>query len=532
MLFGNSGSIPGAETMNTSNIVEYQYQLYQEYLGATKDNILNYSQNPELSLKYFKINVPKSTNINDTNGEVAPAFDAYGDVAALDEEETLSGTGITHKFKNYTYDIFEFTPVIEIQPLQYEQAGESWIGTHSSMAIMSIDRPAAGDLFTFYGAQDNTTDGTEIFQITDVSYQRTSHKALPIYNLQFRSAPMKVETIKELTINEVYFYSIHFNKFLKSSCWDSYQYSLKFFQDKISKDFDSLYIPDKSKYVFKTCYDNVTMETSKVIFPMAFNNNIKRLSALIKTGFKSVIDFSTNISLNEFLDGAEHPTITNEDGTPKVFQFCIYQPEELYNLYAALGYTDEDNPVTAPLPSYPATTETTVDEITGEEIITVIPAGPIIWVPIDITDDTKPIAFIDRDFFSKRFTVIDNLGVTQNLINFEKYLSLWEITKKVRNLYYCEAGVDPYDISQENPGTAYDDKSKMGKNKFYNFWDCISTDGVDDSSSETSTETKLFNVSNIYDANGVIEDFRERKLIIGDLGLPLVISFQYGVASY
>lgn len=517
MLFGNSG------TMNTSNIVEYQYQLYQEYLGATKENIINYSQNPELAIKYFKINLPKSTNINDTNGEIAPAFDTYGDT---DEGEVLGGTGMTHQFKNFTYDIFEFTPVIEIQPLQYEQAGESWIGTHSSMAIMSIDKPAAGDLFTFYGAQDNTTDGTELFQITDVSYQRTSHKALPLYNLTFRSAPIKAVTIKDLLINEVYFYSIHFNKFLKSTCWDSYQYSLDFFQNKLSKDFDELYLRDKSKYIFKTCYDEITESTSKVIFPMIFNNNIKRLSNMIKTGFKNVLDFSTNVSLNEFLDGAEHPTILNDDGTPKIFQFCIYQEQELYNLYAALGYPDEENPITLPLPSYPESTEISTDPDTGVEIITVIPAGPIVWVP---TDETEPIAFIDRDLFSKRFTVIDNLGSTQNITNYQKYLSLWHLTKKIRDLYYCEAGVDPYDISQT---TAYDEKSKIGKNKFYNFWDCLGTDDIDDSDSETSTETKLFNVSNIYDVTGALYDYKEYAPIIGDLGLPLVISFQYGVAYY
>ncbi len=531
MLFGNAGDSGSSKNMNTSNIVEYQYQLYQEYLGTTKDNILNYSQNPELAIKYFKINVPKSTNINDTNGEVAPAFDAYGDT---DENETLGGTGITHQIKNFTYDIFEFTPVIEIQPLQYEQAGESWIGTHSNMSIMSIDKPVAGDLFTFYGAKDNTTDGTELFQITDVSYQRTSHKALPLYQLTFRSAPIKVDTIKDLLINEVYFYSIHFNKFLKGSCWESYQYSLDFFQAKTSKEFDSLYLKDKSKYVFGTCYNQENESTSRAIFPMAFNNNIKRLSSMIKTGFKPVLDFSTNISLNEFLDGAEHPTLVDANNDPKIFQFCIYQPQELFNLYAALGYGQEgfpNNPIEEPLPSTPETTEITIGE-GGEEIVTIIPAGPIIWEALEITEDSVPIAFIDRDLFSKRFTVIDNLGETQNIINYEKYLSLWELTKKVRDLYYCEAGVDPYDPSQEQELTAYDTKSKIGNNKFYNFWDCLGTDEIEDTDSETSTETKLFNVSNIYNADGKVQDFLERRPIIGDLGLPLVISFQYGVAYY
>ena len=106
------------------------------------------------------------------------------------------------------------------------------------------------------------------------------------------------------------------------------------------------------------------------------------------------------------------------------------------------------------------------------------------------------------------------------------------MTKKIRNLYYCEAGVDPYDISQENPLTAYDEKSKIGNNRFYNFWDCIGTDDIDDTDSETSTSTKLFNVSNIYDADGALYDYSEVQPIIGDLGLPLVISFQFGVAYY
>lgn len=527
---GSTGSAGSAGSMNTSNIVEYQYQLYQEYLGNTKNNILNYSQNPELAIKYFKINIPKSTNINNTNGEVAPDFSAYGDT---EENETFGGTGIAHQFRNFTYDIYEFTPVIEIQPLQYESAGESWIGTHGSMAIMSIDKPAAGDLFTFYGSKDDTTDGTEIFQITDVNYQRTSYKALPLYTLTFRSAPIKVQTIKDLTINEVYFYSIHFNKFLKGSCWNSYQFSLDFFRQQHAKEFNALYLKDKGKYIFKTCYDIETDKTSSAILPMIFNNTIKRLSSLIKTGFKHVSDFSTNVSLNEFLNGAEHPTITNEDGSPKIFQFCIYQEQELYNLYAALGYTDEDNPITLPPPSYPETTEITIDPETGEEIITVIPAGPIIWEELIITDESTPIAFIDRDLFSKKFTVIDNLGSTQNTINYQRYLDLWKLTKKVRDLYYCEANeASTTSTTQPTELTAYDEKSKIDNNKFYNFWDCEATDNIDETDSVISTSTKLSNISSIYNADGQIIDYVERKPIIGDLGLPLVISFQYGVAYY
>ncbi len=532
MLFGNNPN----DKMNTSNIVEYQYQLYNEYLGRTKTNIQNYSQNPELAIKYWKIDHERSTNINNKNTVEDLVFNAYSIPATDNETERISGTGIAHKFRNFTYSIFEFTPVIEIQPLTYENAEEQSRGTSSSMSIMSIDKPNAGDLFTFYGAQDGTTDAEELFQITEVSYQRTSHNKLPIYLLTFRSAPMLVQTLKEVQIHEVYFYSIHFNKFLKSTCWDNYQYSLKFFNDNNARTFKDMYLQDKSKYIFRSCYKKDIYGndiSTRSILPMVFNNIIKRLSSLIKTGFKNVLDFSTNISLNEFLFGAVHPTIVDSDGNNKIFNFVVFRNEELYNIYAGMGYTDELNPVQAPLPSTPESTEITWDPDTGEEIINIIPAGPVIWEE-EITTDSLPVAFIDKDLFSKKFIVIDSSTPEgdENIWNFNKYLELWNITSKVQSLYYCEAGVDPFDstLSQEEQSlTQYDDNARISNNKYYNIWEC--SGDIENTESNLDNLTNYM-VGNIYDANGVLMDYSQRRILIGDLGLPLVISFQYGVAYY
>jgi len=503
--------------LNTSNPVEYQYQVYGDYLGATKRNIQNYSQNPELSIKYFKIDIPKSPNMDDTNSIKVPEFNAYGKDSEDDNnQEIFKGTGINHSYKNNTYDIYEFTPVIEIQPLTYEPAGENWIGTHSSMSIMSIERPSVGDLFTFYGAKDDITDGTEIFQISDVSYQRTSHGLLPLYTLQFRSAPLTKQSIKELNINEVFFFSNHFNKFLKSDCWESNQFALDFFNKKLAKDFDELYLKDKGKYLFKSCpMDPKNIENRTFMIPMVFNNTIKRLSSLIKTGFKPVLDFSTNVSLNEFLDGKK------KVGSENLFQFCIYQEQDLYNIYAGAGYTDEENPVQAPDPI----PEHTINEINdlGEEFVVVVPEAPGEWIPKEITDETIPIAFIDKDFITKDFKIIDNLGNERRTYNYQKYLKLWELTKKIKKLYYCGIVEEPIELTQ------YDEKGRIGKTRFFNFWKCSGStiDGDPD-----ILEANLINVKNSYNAHGVINDFLKRRIIIGDLGLPNVISFQYGVAYY
>jgi hypothetical protein len=507
-------------TQNISNLVEYQYQLYDEYLENIKRNIINYSQNPELAIKYFKINIPKSTNINDTNGEVAPEFHAFEND---DEVETFKGTGMAHQFRNFTYDIFEFSPVIELHPLQYEAAGESWIGTRGIISILSIDKPQAGDLFTFYGTKEGTTDGTEVFQVIDINYQRTSHKKIPIYQLTFRTAPMKVDTLKDLMINQVYFYNHFFNKFLNGSCWNNYKMALDFFENKKSKEFNNFYLKDKNKYIFKSCINPETNETTKVIFPMIFNNTIKRLSSLIKTNFKAVLDFSTNVSLNEFLFGKEHSTLLNEDGSKKIFKFLIYDPRELYNLYVALGYTQEENPIPLPDPEYPASTEIQINPETGEEVVIEIPEGPRTWPDIEINDETTPIAFIDKDFFSNKFTIIDNY---KNGPNYQIYLKLWDLTKNTRKLFYC-----PGEGEEIIEPTKFDISSKIKNNKFYNIWDTCNGAGSG-VISEDEIKYRLNQVNNFYNANGIINDILDGKPIIGELEVPLVISFQYGVAQF
>ena len=170
----------------TSQITDYQYSLYRDYLEQLDGIMTKYGQQTGLSIEYWHIKVDESKNFDDLK--------------------------IQNSYKHYVYDLYHFIPTINMTPLTYQMGydpqyqGTSNIAT-GSFSMYLVEAPLPGDIFRFY-PYDGTTDRTELFRITNVRYMRTSKHMLGLYQVDFESAPMYVETIEHVRINEIF-------------CWDT-----------------------------------------------------------------------------------------------------------------------------------------------------------------------------------------------------------------------------------------------------------------------------------------------------------------------
>ncbi len=177
--------------MNASrlNATDYQYNLYNEYLEQMDQILIKYGQQSGLSIQYWHIRVDLSLNYDDLK--------------------------MQNSYKHYVYDILHFVPTVNMTPVTYQigydqqQQGTSNLGT-GSFSMYLLDKPLPGDLFKFY-APDDSTDKTEIFRITDVQYMRTSKNKMNLYQLDFETAPIFIETMEHVRINQIL-------------CWDSEQF--------------------------------------------------------------------------------------------------------------------------------------------------------------------------------------------------------------------------------------------------------------------------------------------------------------------
>jgi len=177
--------------INQSNLTDYQYGLYNDYLSQLDDNLILYSNQNSMSIKYWNIKVQESFNTNDLNFQ--------------------------NSYKNFTYDIYHFMPTLEMSPLTYQinyetqHSGTSNIAT-GSMTIFLLDKPLPGDLFTFYSIDDVHNAG-EVFRISNVRYMRTTKNKLKLFQLDFETAPLTKNSIDNLKINNVYYWDTELNKF-------------------------------------------------------------------------------------------------------------------------------------------------------------------------------------------------------------------------------------------------------------------------------------------------------------------------------
>ena len=151
------------ENVNIYSQNNYQYKIYQEYLDRTKANIVSYSKNPDLVIKYYNINITESQNINkiDFNQYITTGPEDLGrsnpedyNIILKEGEINTQGTGLLEDYKNCIWDIYEFQPVVDFQPLQYAESRTFSEGTQGSFGTIFLDYiPNPGDLFTFYNVE-------------------------------------------------------------------------------------------------------------------------------------------------------------------------------------------------------------------------------------------------------------------------------------------------------------------------------------------------------------------------------------------
>ena len=175
----------------------YVYDVYAEYLNKIEQYALNSTINA-LSLRYYKQNIPLTKGVHDELDVIVT--DGYGRV----------------------YDIFDFTPVLEMQPLSYntsnDETNQGTIRkTEGTLTLLAIIEPLPGDIFNFY--QHGSTN--EFFTVDEVNFVH-SVKDLNIYQIRFSTANWSIESVQDLNINEHYYYNKEFRKFFASDLYETY----------------------------------------------------------------------------------------------------------------------------------------------------------------------------------------------------------------------------------------------------------------------------------------------------------------------
>jgi len=172
--------------INRANLTDYQYDLYENYLDQLDDIMIKRGQSTGLAIEYWHIKVDLSKNFDDNR--------------------------MQNSYKHYVYDLFHFLPTINATPITYQigqnpQAqGTSNVAT-GSFSLYLLEQPLPGDLFRFY-PHGGVTDRTEIFRVTNVRYMRTAKNKLDLYEIDFETAPIYVQTLEHVRINEIW-------------CWDT-----------------------------------------------------------------------------------------------------------------------------------------------------------------------------------------------------------------------------------------------------------------------------------------------------------------------
>ncbi len=180
----------------------YMYDIYTEYLNKIEYYALN-SQYNSLSIRYYKQNIPLTKGV-------------YDDLDVL----------ITDKYSR-AYEIFDFTPVLEMTPLTYstnnDEENQGVIRkTEGTLTILAISEPLPGDIFNFY----EYASTNEYFEVLDVNFVY-SVKKLNIYQLTFETANFHKSSVEALNIHEHYYYLKEFKRFYSSVLYDEYTELIK-----------------------------------------------------------------------------------------------------------------------------------------------------------------------------------------------------------------------------------------------------------------------------------------------------------------
>ncbi len=244
----------------------YAYDIYAEYLNKIEHYSINSTIN-SLSIRYYKQNIPF------TKGTV-------------DELDVIVTAGY-----NRAYDIFDFTPVLESQPLSYtndnDETNQGVIRrTQGTMTIMAVIEPLPGDILNFY--QHGSTN--EFFNVDEVTFVH-SVKDLNIYQIQFSTSNWTKQGVEDMTIINHYYFVKEFKKFYDSSLYESYATLLEDRNDML-EDINLGYDCVGTKYndtITLSDGSNMALPEAKV---MLLNSTLLYLNDKVKLNIKYVDGYS------------------------------------------------------------------------------------------------------------------------------------------------------------------------------------------------------------------------------------------------
>ena len=286
----------------------YAYDIYAEYLNKIEQYALNSTIN-SLSIRYYKQNFPLTKGI-------------------YDELDVVSTSGYGR-----TYDIFDFAPVLQMQPLSYQvQNDETNQGiirkTQGTLTLLAVVEPLPGDIFNFY--QNGSTN--EFFSVSTVNFVY-SVKDLNIYELTFETANWKKKSIEDMIINEHYYYVKEFRKFYDSTLYDAYS-ELLTDRNNMLRDINAGYDCIGMYYTDTVTINGATYKLN-VNQELKLNSTLLYLNEKVKLGIKLIanrkIEYDPKTGL--VLEITERDTYVPD---PNYIQPNIIDPTVPYDPYAGM----------------------------------------------------------------------------------------------------------------------------------------------------------------------------------------------------
>jgi len=273
----------------------YVYDVYSEYLNKIEHYALNSTINA-LSVRYYKQNIPMTKGIHDK----------------LDV--------ITTAWYNRAFDIFDFTPVLEMQPLTYQNVNDEQNQgvirkTQGVLTILAVTEPLPGDILNFY--QHGSTN--EYFEVKEVNFVH-SVKDLNIYQLTFETANWSRSSVEKLNIVEHYYYMKEFRKFYSSELYEDYAGLIENRNNEleiINASYDCI----KCRYLDST----LTLTEPKI---KKLNETLIYLNTLVKLPIKIIMNYPLDVST--FIPMTEHDTYMPIEG----YVAPPYDPSVPYDKWA------------------------------------------------------------------------------------------------------------------------------------------------------------------------------------------------------
>jgi len=223
--------------LNQMNINQYGYKIYDEYLDRYYQNMITYSNNKGLIIRYYHIKVNESYN--------------------FDQE-----TSIQTDYKNFKYDLYDFVPISDGQsPTSQSYFDPTAQGTSYSVTytftLMTIKEPLPGDMFHYYDLSGkNEIDKTEIFRVKSVNYIRSMNNKYYIYQIDTELAPFKMDTLKYIEENQIlnhYYWDNEMNKYINEKQYPYYLF-LKNNRENLLNIINDNY--NSTKSIFENCKIN------------------------------------------------------------------------------------------------------------------------------------------------------------------------------------------------------------------------------------------------------------------------------------